>query len=92
MVPVLGWEVEEGEQSFPVLGQAGDRLLATGKPYLSYCREAVLTPLGIIEDFKPDWQVMGPTAPGAWREKPFCRCWTCSRRTIGGLGQRSNPG
>jgi len=38
---------------------------ATGKPYLSYCREAVLTPLGITGDFEPDWQVMG--AYGGWR-------------------------
>src|SRR5215831_5535456 len=30
MVPVLGREVEEGEQSFPVLGQAGDRLVVFG--------------------------------------------------------------
>jgi hypothetical protein len=30
MVPVLSGEVKEGEQSFPVLGQAGDRLLALG--------------------------------------------------------------
>src|SRR5271170_2364151 len=27
MVPVLGGEVEEGEQRFPILDQAGDRLL-----------------------------------------------------------------
>src|SRR5436190_20824036 len=27
MIPVLGREVEEGEQSFPVLRQAGDRLV-----------------------------------------------------------------
>jgi CubicO group peptidase (beta-lactamase class C family) len=38
---------------------------ATGKPYLSYCREAVLAPLGITGGFDPDWQVMG--AYGAWR-------------------------
>src|SRR3954468_4997502 len=30
MVPVLGREVEEGEQSFPILGQAGDRLVVPG--------------------------------------------------------------
>src|SRR6266851_6392001 len=30
MVPVLGREVEEGEQSFPVLRQAGDRLVVLG--------------------------------------------------------------
>src|SRR6266478_3840733 len=30
MVPVLGREVEEGEQSFPVLGQAGDCLVVLG--------------------------------------------------------------
>src|SRR5437899_11153830 len=30
MVPVLGREVEEGEQSFSILGQAGDRLVVLG--------------------------------------------------------------
>ena len=30
MVPVLGREVKEGEQSFPVLGQAGDCLVVPG--------------------------------------------------------------
>ena len=30
MVPVLGGEVEEGEQRFPVLGQTGDRLVVLG--------------------------------------------------------------
>src|SRR6266403_1353746 len=30
MVPVLGREVEEGEQSFSILGQAGDRLVVFG--------------------------------------------------------------
>ena len=30
MVPVLGGKVEEGEQSFPVLRQTGDRLLVLG--------------------------------------------------------------
>src|ERR1700759_3924629 len=34
MIPVLGREVEEGEQSFPVLGQAGDRLLVLGTVFL----------------------------------------------------------
>src|SRR5713101_6751502 len=38
---------------------------ATGKPYLSYCREAVLAPLGVTGDFDPDWQVLG--AYGGWR-------------------------
>ena len=30
MVPVLGGEVEESEQRFPVLGQTGDRLVVLG--------------------------------------------------------------
>src|SRR3981081_4945711 len=30
MAPVLGREVEEGEQSFPVLRQTGDRLVVLG--------------------------------------------------------------
>jgi CubicO group peptidase (beta-lactamase class C family) len=38
---------------------------ATGKPYLSYCRDAVLTPLGVSGGFEPAWQVMG--AYGGWR-------------------------
>ena len=38
---------------------------AAGKPYLSYCREAVLAPLGVTGDLDPDWQVLG--AYGGWR-------------------------
>src|ERR1700754_4595598 len=34
MVPVLGREVEEGEQSVPILGQAGDRFLVLGTVFL----------------------------------------------------------
>ena len=30
MIPVLGGEVEKGEQRFPILGQAGDRLVVLG--------------------------------------------------------------
>src|SRR3984957_20112721 len=35
MVPVLGGEVEEGEQRFPVLGQTGDRLVVLGIVFIS---------------------------------------------------------
>src|ERR1700735_2703678 len=35
MVPVLGGEVEEGEQRFPVLGQPGDRLVVLGIVFIS---------------------------------------------------------
>src|ERR1700722_17523649 len=35
MVPVLGGEVEEGEQRFPVLGQTGDRLVVLGVIFVS---------------------------------------------------------
>src|SRR3954463_14547232 len=34
MVPVLGWEVEEGEQRFPILRQAGDRLVVLGAVFV----------------------------------------------------------
>ena len=34
MVPVLGWEVVEGEQRIAVLEQAGDRLLVLGRVLL----------------------------------------------------------
>src|SRR5271166_3078207 len=34
MVPVLGREVEEGKQGFPVLSQAGDRLLVFGAVFV----------------------------------------------------------
>jgi hypothetical protein len=34
MVPVLGGEVEEGEQSFPILRQAGDRLVVVGAVFV----------------------------------------------------------
>jgi CubicO group peptidase (beta-lactamase class C family) len=38
---------------------------AAGKPYLTYCHDAVLAPLGVTGDFDPDWKVMG--AYGGWR-------------------------
>jgi CubicO group peptidase (beta-lactamase class C family) len=38
---------------------------ASGKPYLGYCREAVLAPLGLKGDFEPAWRVS--SAMGAWR-------------------------
>jgi hypothetical protein len=34
MVPVLGWEVEEGKQSFAVLGRTGDCLLVLGAVFV----------------------------------------------------------
>src|SRR5260221_69699 len=34
MVPVLGGEVEEGEQRFPILRQAGDRLVVLGAVFV----------------------------------------------------------
>src|SRR5271169_6804988 len=34
MVPVLSGEVEEGEQSVPILGQAGDRLVVLGAVFV----------------------------------------------------------
>jgi CubicO group peptidase (beta-lactamase class C family) len=40
---------------------------ASGRPYLAYCRDAVLAPLGIAGDFEPAWRVS--SAMGAWRMK-----------------------
>src|ERR1700722_16536853 len=34
MIPVFGWEVEEGEQSLPVLCQACDRLVVLGAVFV----------------------------------------------------------
>src|SRR4051812_3465652 len=34
MVPVLGWEVEEGEQRFAILRQASDRLVVLGAVFV----------------------------------------------------------
>src|SRR5450631_2510824 len=34
MIPVFGWEVEEGEQSLPVLCQAADRLVVLGAVFV----------------------------------------------------------
>jgi CubicO group peptidase (beta-lactamase class C family) len=38
---------------------------ASRKPYLTYCREAVLAPLGITGDFAPAWRVS--SSMGGWR-------------------------
>jgi CubicO group peptidase (beta-lactamase class C family) len=38
---------------------------ASRKPYLTYCREAVLAPLGITGDFAPAWRIS--SAMGGWR-------------------------
>jgi CubicO group peptidase (beta-lactamase class C family) len=35
------------------------------KPYLTYCREAVLAPLGVAGDFAPAWRVS--SSMGGWR-------------------------
>jgi CubicO group peptidase (beta-lactamase class C family) len=38
---------------------------ATGKPYLDYCRGAVLAPVGVTGDMEPAWRVLGSF--GGWR-------------------------
>jgi len=38
---------------------------ASGTPYLAYCSDAVLKPLGITADFEPAWQVS--SSMGGWR-------------------------
>jgi CubicO group peptidase (beta-lactamase class C family) len=40
---------------------------ASCKPYLGYCREAVLGPLGVTGDFAPAWRVS--SSMGGWRMK-----------------------
>ena len=37
----------------------------SGKPYLTYCRGAVLAPLGVTGDFEPAWRVS--SSMGGWR-------------------------
>ena len=37
----------------------------SGKPYLAYCGDAVLKPLGVSGDFEPAWRVS--SAMGGWR-------------------------
>jgi CubicO group peptidase (beta-lactamase class C family) len=52
-------------------GNAGYFLLgpiiaeASGRPYLDYCRDAVLAPVGATGDFEPAWRVS--SAMGGWR-------------------------
>jgi hypothetical protein len=46
MMPVLGREVEESEQSYPVLGQAGDRLLVFGAVFVGEHVDGGLGDLG----------------------------------------------
>src|SRR6185295_14242700 len=38
---------------------------ASGKPYASYCRDAVLTPTGATGELDPKWALIGPF--GGWR-------------------------
>src|SRR5439155_19473929 len=38
---------------------------ASGRPYASYCRDAVLTPQGATGELDPKWAVLGPF--GGWR-------------------------
>ena len=54
-----------GNAAYHVLGAIIEE--ASGRPYLSYCREAVLAPLGVDGDFEPAWRVS--SAMGAWRMK-----------------------
>jgi CubicO group peptidase (beta-lactamase class C family) len=54
-----------GNAAYHVLGAIIEE--ASRRPYLAYCREAVLAPLGIDGDFEPAWRVS--SAMGAWRMK-----------------------
>ena len=40
---------------------------ASGRPYLDYCRESVLKPVGATGDFEPAWRVSA--SMGGWRMK-----------------------
>jgi CubicO group peptidase (beta-lactamase class C family) len=54
-----------GNAAYHVLGAIIEE--ASGQPYLTYCRDAALAPLGIDGDFEPAWRVS--SAMGAWRMK-----------------------
>jgi CubicO group peptidase (beta-lactamase class C family) len=54
-----------GNAAYHVLGAIIEE--ASGQPYLSYCRGAVLAPLGLRGDFAPAWRVSA--AMGAWQMK-----------------------
>ena len=43
MVPVLGGEVEEGEQRFAVLAKAGDRIVVLGIAFVSEHNAAMIS-------------------------------------------------
>ncbi len=58
-----GARYDYSNAGYLVLGAVTEE--ATGKPYLAYCHDAVLTPVGATGDFEPAWQVMGPY--GGWR-------------------------
>lgn len=65
MIPVFGGKVEEGEQSFPVLRQAGDRFLVLGAVFF---REHIDSRLGL----RAGWRAVDFTKPVfmlAWTEK-----------------------
>ena len=54
-------------------GNAGYFLLgpiiaeASGRPYLDYCRDAVLKPVGASGDIDPAWRVSSSARPTSWR-------------------------
>src|SRR5262249_3757893 len=59
---------------------------ATGKPYLTYCRDNVLTPVGVTGDLDPTWRVLG--SYGGWRLSadaylPLLDLFSASDRRLG---------
>jgi CubicO group peptidase (beta-lactamase class C family) len=52
-----------GNAAYLLLGAVIEE--ASGELYLSYCRKAVLEPLGVTGDFEPAWRVS--SSMGAWR-------------------------
>src|SRR5215831_17568912 len=76
MVPVLGGEVEEGEQRFPIFGQAGDCLVVLGAVFVGEHvdrrlgrragRRAVnLAKVGLHIDLHRERDASGSTAPNS---------------------------
>jgi len=58
-----GAEYAYGNAGYLLLGAVIEE--ASREPYLSYCRKAVLEPLGLSGDFEPAWRVS--SSLGAWR-------------------------
>jgi CubicO group peptidase (beta-lactamase class C family) len=63
LVRAPGAQYGYGNAAYLLLGAIVEE--ASRMPYLSYCRDAVLAPLGIAGDFAPAWRVAAATS--GWR-------------------------